>query len=317
MKLSVCIITNNNHKVLDAIKSVYGFASEIILVNTVDEFTMDVSEFKDKLKLFPFKWCNDFSKARNYGIEKATGEHIMVLDSDEVCKTTIEFLDPAFDLFFVNIFNNEKKYESLRIFKNNIGIKFKNKVHESLEHCVKNNNTAKTEIRIEHSGYEVSEFELNEKRIRNYKLMLEDYDNPVRNFHLANYYFVNEMDFSKAREYYLKALQDEINEEHKAMCFNNIFACDELIGYPVEIKLASLMQSIEVFPYQLQARVNLIEVLLKMINKSNKKKYIPFVAKEINKVMQIQTDKLSMLHSDLNIDKNFINQKNKELQKWQ
>ena len=83
LNISACIITNNNHKVIDAIKSVYDSVNEIILVNTCEEFTIDLTEF-DKVKLYSFDWCDDFSKARNYSISKATGDWILIIDSDDV-----------------------------------------------------------------------------------------------------------------------------------------------------------------------------------------------------------------------------------------
>ena len=35
-------------------------------------------------KVYDFKWVDDFSKARNFSISKATKEWILVLDADEV-----------------------------------------------------------------------------------------------------------------------------------------------------------------------------------------------------------------------------------------
>ena len=34
-------------------------------------------------KIVPFTWCNDFSKARNAGLEQATGKWFLYIDDDE------------------------------------------------------------------------------------------------------------------------------------------------------------------------------------------------------------------------------------------
>ena len=77
LNISACIITNNNHSVLNAIKSVYDSVNEIILVNTCEDFTIDLTEY-DKVKLYSFDWCDDFSKARNYSISKAKKNYYKV-----------------------------------------------------------------------------------------------------------------------------------------------------------------------------------------------------------------------------------------------
>ena len=35
-------------------------------------------------KVYDFRWCDDFSKARNFSISKATKDWILVLDADEI-----------------------------------------------------------------------------------------------------------------------------------------------------------------------------------------------------------------------------------------
>ncbi|NFN86284.1 glycosyltransferase [Clostridium sporogenes] len=69
------------HKCLDSAKNI---AQEIIVVDTgstdkTKEIALNFTE-----KVYDFVWCNDFSKARNFSISKASNDWILVLDADEV-----------------------------------------------------------------------------------------------------------------------------------------------------------------------------------------------------------------------------------------
>lgn len=60
-----------------------GINSELILVDTgcTEEYRKKLEQYtKD---IIAFTWCNDFAKARNAGLEKASGEWFMFLDDDE------------------------------------------------------------------------------------------------------------------------------------------------------------------------------------------------------------------------------------------
>ena len=60
------------------------FADEIVVVDTGStDNTVKVAEnFTDKV--YFYAWCDDFSKARNYAISKATCEYVMWLDADDI-----------------------------------------------------------------------------------------------------------------------------------------------------------------------------------------------------------------------------------------
>lgn len=83
--LSLCMIVKDEEDVLRrCLDSVKEIVDEIIIVDTgsTDKTKLIASEFTDKI--FDFKWCDDFSKARNFSFSKATKEYIIWLDADDV-----------------------------------------------------------------------------------------------------------------------------------------------------------------------------------------------------------------------------------------
>lgn len=83
--LSLCMIVRNEEKNLgQCLESVANYTDEIIIVDTgsTDSTLKIASKYTDKI--FEFKWVDDFSKARNFSLEKATKEWILVLDADEL-----------------------------------------------------------------------------------------------------------------------------------------------------------------------------------------------------------------------------------------
>lgn len=82
--LSVTLIVKNERDNLTRLLPMLNFADEIVVVDTGStDGTVDVaSRYTDKV--YHFRWVDDFSKARNYAISKATCEYIMWLDADDV-----------------------------------------------------------------------------------------------------------------------------------------------------------------------------------------------------------------------------------------
>ena len=83
-RLSVCLIVKNEEKFLaQCLKSVRGFASQIVVVDTgsTDRTVEIAREFG--AEMYSFAWCDDFSAARNAALEHATGDWILMLDADE------------------------------------------------------------------------------------------------------------------------------------------------------------------------------------------------------------------------------------------
>ncbi len=84
VRLSQCMIVKNEE---DNIRRALSWGKEImceqIVVDTGStDRTVEIAETMGA-KVFHFKWCDDFSAAKNYAIEHASGEWIAFLDADE------------------------------------------------------------------------------------------------------------------------------------------------------------------------------------------------------------------------------------------
>ncbi len=83
--ISLCMIVKNEEEVLyRCLNSVKDAVDEIIIVDTgSNDRTKEIAkEFTDKI--YDFKWCDDFSKARNFSFSKATMDYQMWLDADDI-----------------------------------------------------------------------------------------------------------------------------------------------------------------------------------------------------------------------------------------
>ncbi len=83
-KLSLALIAKNEERCLArCLRSVESLVDEIVFVDTgsTDDTISIARQFNAKVSGFP--WINDFSAARNFALEKTTGDWILVLDADE------------------------------------------------------------------------------------------------------------------------------------------------------------------------------------------------------------------------------------------
>src|SRR5262245_35181283 len=82
--LSLCMIVKNEAAHLEAaLESVRGLADEIVVADTgsVDGTREVAARFG--ARLLGFEWCDDFSAARNFVLEHATGDWVLSIDADE------------------------------------------------------------------------------------------------------------------------------------------------------------------------------------------------------------------------------------------
>lgn len=148
VSISLCIIVKNEEKNLgNLLESISGVPDEIIIVDTGStDKTKEIAK-KYTNNIYDFKWCNDFSKARNFSLSKATKEYIMWLDADDIIlkkdkEKLIKLknnLDQSIDYIMLkyalgvdeNLVPSLEYYRE-RIFKNNSLFKFVSPIHETV-----------------------------------------------------------------------------------------------------------------------------------------------------------------------------------------
>jgi len=235
------IVCDEEQYLEQALQSVQGLVDETIIVDTgsVDR-TIQVAK-KYTQKIFHEKWKNDFSKARNYALSKATKDWILVLDADEVISkedhSLIKELTKSnqYDAYsFVQMsYTNDQKLlgftllphrvpeakdftgciscNIIRLFRNNKGIKFANPVHESVDASITDKTKIqRTAIPIHHYQFEKGERIHRAKQLQYLKMYedkLDEFENKAkayRDIAIINYNFKE--DYPKAIQYYKKSL---------------------------------------------------------------------------------------------------------------
>ena len=139
------MITLNEENFLDtSLKNVKEYVDEIIIVDGGStDSTVEIAN-RYGAKVYTHKWEDDFGKQRNYSLKYATKEWILLIDADEIYEESVlENLQLfANNNIGIDIFAFPRKNyidgkltdaypdKQFRFFKNNIGIKYINKVHE-------------------------------------------------------------------------------------------------------------------------------------------------------------------------------------------
>lgn len=198
--LSVCIIAKNEEThIEECLKRLSPYGFEIVLTDTGStDRTLAVAE-KYTDRIFHFDWCNDFSAARNFCMEKASHNWILSLDCDEYLETIDlsalkscmdQHPDAAGRILLRSRFtkNGQTTFEQIRLSRlaDRRYFHFNGAVHEQLEYRT---NTVPADmssaqasetyakkvydapVTILHVGYDLSEDAMQEKCRRNIALL--------------------------------------------------------------------------------------------------------------------------------------------------
>jgi glycosyltransferase involved in cell wall biosynthesis len=213
MKISASLIVKNEESCLETcLKSIEG-VDEIVIVDTGSEDnTIEIAKrFTDKV--YSYSKCNDenglladFSMARNHSLSYCTGDWILIIDADE-------YLDPGTidkirsiiattkknAIYLTNVYIDDPSasHSSIRVFKNNMGIKWFGQAHNYLN--ITDGETPDLEL---HFGYSKAHEKDPDRTLRILtKFCKENPEVPRERYYLAREYWYRR-DFKTAVEHY-------------------------------------------------------------------------------------------------------------------
>ncbi|MBW4683466.1 MAG: glycosyltransferase family 2 protein [Microcoleus vaginatus WJT46-NPBG5] len=138
------IVKNESQNLPRCLASAKPYVDEIIVVDTGSEDNTPEIATQYGAKVGYFKWCDDFSAARNYALSLASGDWILVLDADEEMvvdsENFLEILkDPAKSIAYFLCLNNADKdsltaLQTLRLFRNLPDLRYVGRYHESIKY---------------------------------------------------------------------------------------------------------------------------------------------------------------------------------------
>ncbi|MFP3725856.1 glycosyltransferase [Priestia filamentosa] len=225
------IVKDEENHLENCLNSVRDVVDELIIVDTGSkDKTKDIAT-KFGAQVFDLTWENDFSKARNYSLDKATKDWILWLDADETLeKINIDELKEKMEnhkklAFEIEIYNQsiENKtpfiHKSIRFFKNHENIRFMNKIHE--QPSINKKPIPYYDIegvvgQINHVGYREDIAKGKNKKQRNFTILKDELKrNPhdkFLHFNVANEYLKNE-DYHNALYHYKIATQNKADKQ--------------------------------------------------------------------------------------------------------
>ncbi len=199
--VAACMIVKDEEELLPGcLDSIRDWVDEIIVVDTgSSDKTVDIARSYGA-KMFFQKWEGDFSKHRNYSLDQAASDWILIIDADErvnqedVVKIRRQISEETYRALAVNVFNYSGKFNekvtslaSVRLFKRELGLRYKGIVHNQLV-IDPAEPVLRTDVRIDHFGYGLSEDRMAEKAARTTDLLKMQIDeNPADAFAWFNY----------------------------------------------------------------------------------------------------------------------------------
>lgn len=223
--VSLCMIVKNEEEFLgDCLASVKGVVDEIILVDTGStDRTLEIAE-RYGAKIGFFQWRDDFAAARNFSLDMATGDWILVLDADERLKReSIPSLLHAIsspgaahlDGWTLALRNIPEGPEDglgavTRVFRNKPSLRYQGALHERIVFKSVFDVASLTDVEILHLGYEPGLMAARDKRRRNLTILERQAEKGTATsadfIHLARI-SLNRGAEEEAESYYRKAIE--------------------------------------------------------------------------------------------------------------
>jgi glycosyltransferase involved in cell wall biosynthesis len=216
------------------------YVDEMIVVDTGSSDKTSEIAVSYGAKVYHQSWQQNFSEARNFSIDRAKGNWILILDADEVLVDGESLMKLAsmaeehIDGFLFNVINyydepmtKIEKTESVRLFRNRAKLRFFGAANEQLP--LKAGNVVHSDLFIHHYGYipDLVGFENRANRVL--KVLLDEIEkvpeDPSFHYTLGKEYVVIK-NYDQAVVHLLKALNlKEGEKKYEAQIYKLISKC--------------------------------------------------------------------------------------------
>jgi tetratricopeptide (TPR) repeat protein len=236
------IVKNEEQMLPCCLDSVQGLADEIIIVDTGStDGTAEIAR-RYNARCYSYQWNDDFSAARNFSLQYASGKWILVLDADErlmpeqaeKIKRLLQKTDGI--AFYLNFRSRIRESATgayavsahPRLFKNRLGIRFSGRIHEQIIESVQKagGTIGPTDIFVEHEGYSPERMTDRKKIERNIAILRkeleENPENGMMYFYAGECYSLFEQ-WDEAIRWYTEGSQKKnIPPDNAAILYQNL-----------------------------------------------------------------------------------------------
>ncbi len=271
IKISACVITKDEEKTIQRwLSGMKRLADEIVVVDTGStDRTVEIVR-ENGIEPYHFFWTDDFSEAKNYAIDRATGDWIVFLDADEyfaasdlprirqaleICEknmpNAVAIQSPLINIDTDNSGRILSRAVMIRIFRRLSGLRYVGWIHETLDfNNVDGGVVSFNEVIIYHTGYSGkivrSKLERNLAMLKQYEA--ENGEQPDNDIFFADCYWGlgnKEM----ALEYALKAVfnpnrRKRLGGEESRL----LIAALNQLGHPVKEIEAAVQDAVDTYP---------------------------------------------------------------------
>lgn len=168
--ISACLIVRNESLVLErCLSSLSGAVDEIVVVDTGStDATLEIAARCDA-RICHYEWCGDFAAARNFGIDAATCDWILIIDADEYLedgaqpqvRAIVEGTDAdgilvtQRNLLTPDDLIQSADSQTLRLFRRQDGVRYEGIIHEEVGPAItrRGGRLASSSLVIVHDGY--------------------------------------------------------------------------------------------------------------------------------------------------------------------
>ena len=180
------IVKNEEENLRASLPQLVRLFDEVVLLDTGSiDHTRQVA-MNAGVRVYERAWDHDFSVARNFAIAHATGDYILILDADESVNEDAKIVLNKFiqqypdTLGIAKVISEERTADGAlhevvshitRFFPNQPSIRYKGMIHEQVIDQTGRRKRVETGLVIHHTGYALTEDEMNNKSLRNLALI--------------------------------------------------------------------------------------------------------------------------------------------------